>query len=183
MSNSWNNERPRYVSTVLEGFRQSEDCEYFIGSTQRFIFGNGTTAVVMFCNPTASGVNVYMNKISSCNLSNSPVAIDIYTGGRAEGDLKRSFDIVPGNLNCRDKVPKTQLYYGEDANVLSAQRIFTETIEPYVTLRGAPSGSIILPPGTNRVYLFQTICPGQLAKVSMGFNWWEQCDNSCCNCM
>lgn len=166
--------RPKYVATVVEGLTQSERCQYFIGSTQRFLFGNGKAAVVVFANPPCSGVNVYMNKISSSNLSASPVSIDIYTRAKVGGHLKRSFDIVPGDLNCIEAKPKTQLLYGSGASILEGKRIYVETITPFDTLRGLPSGSIILPPGTHRAYLFQTIYSQELTTVSMGFNWWEE---------
>lgn len=166
--------RPKYVTTAGEGLRQSEECEYFIGSTQKFMFGNGTTALVIFLNPKESGVNVYQNKISSSNLSASPVLIDIYTKVKITGELEESFDIVPGDLNCYGKKPNVRLLYSPDASILEGKHIYAETITPFDTLRRQPSGSIILPPGTHRAYLFQTIYSKELTTVSMGFNWWEE---------
>ena len=169
------NTKPVYTSSTLDAYVQSSQCEYFLGSTNRMTFGNGSNAVVCLSNPVGSGINLYINKISTANLSSSPFSIDVSSYSGYAGQLCQSNNVIQGNLNCRCNLsPKGQILFGTNVNLTNGTLVHIISIQPYVTYKGAPSGSIILPPGTSRFYNLKTINPNDIATAAMGFTWWEE---------
>lgn len=176
---------PQYTASVSEAYIQSKCCEYYIGTTKRIAIGNGVNGVVVLSNPKDSRVNLCVNKTNSSNLSNSPISVDVFSCAMIDGNLVKSYDYIQGNLACSELTkPKGQILYGADVNATNGVHIQILTIPPFQVLKGNTSGSVIIPPGAQRIYVFQTINIKETATIAMGLAWWEEsvcANNSNCD--
>lgn len=165
--------KPKYVATVGEGYVQSRQCEYYYGVSERVDFGKGASAGVLLVNPKDSGVVIYLNKLSCANYANSPISVDVYTKAGIDGELEKSPNIAAGNTGCKCSKSKGRIYYGEELEVTDGTLVYSRSIEPFRTSDGYPNGSIILQPGTSRLYIMKTINPLETSIGSLSFAWWE----------
>ncbi|MDO5522344.1 MAG: DUF6143 family protein [bacterium] len=152
-----------------------QSCNYFVGSTDRITLGNGNKGIVVFSNPKASSVNIVMNYICSSNLSGEPVSLDIYYATRVSGNLNLSSQIIQGNKACQTSAPaKSKIYYGNGDVADGNRHILTQTLPAYKTCQDNLTSAVVLPPGTNHVYIFSTINNEATATICMCFTWWEE---------
>lgn len=94
--------------------------------------------------------------------------IDIYTKVKIAGELDESIDVVPRDLKCCGKEPNVRLLYSADASILEGKHILVETITPFDTLRGKPSGFIILPLWYSQSIFIPNNIPKSVSRDSIG---------------
>lgn len=153
----------------------SKSREFYIGTSTRFTFGELRNGVVEIYNPKDSGVNIFINNAIFTNLSDSNISMDVFSFSNTSGNVNKSFNIVPGNLgNICIRKPKARLYYGIGVDVENGVEMLIYTIPKFSNLEVSPEGSVVLPPGANRVYIFNTINYKDTATVSVSFKWWEE---------
>ncbi|MDO5294162.1 MAG: DUF6143 family protein [bacterium] len=158
-----------------ETYSNYKSCNYFVGSTGRITIGDSQKGIVVFSNPRASSVNIVMNHICSSNLSGSPSYLDIYYSTRVTGNVDLSSQVIQGNKACQTSAPaKAKLYYGNGDVTTNNRHILTQTLPAYETCQDNLTSAVVLPPGSNHVYVFSTINPQDNATICMSFTWWEE---------
>lgn len=165
---------PTYTATVGEGYIQSICCDYYYGTSPQINIGRGNDALVVLVNPRDSGIDLYLNKLSCANYSNSPIAVEVYTMATLGGEITQSDRIAPGNNGCDFCNGEGQIFYGDDNTISNGVQVYSRSIEAYRTSDGYPNGSIILQPGSTRAYLIKVINPNETAVASLSFAWWEE---------
>lgn len=171
----FDNERfPKLVTTIGEGYVQSRECQYFVGVANKVTVKGDETSVICFDNPPDSGVDVYINGGEYVNFSEAPVNIRVGSFTSVRGSLQESEKILPGNLGCRNRMPNARIYSGDIMEVECPNICREFVLGPVTSQVIGTGGSLILPPGTNRVYIINSIESNNMSVVTINFEWWEE---------
>ncbi|WDV47738.1 DUF6143 family protein [Clostridiaceae bacterium M8S5] len=172
--------RPKLVTRVGEGYAQSKKCDYYYGVSERVEFGKDLYSAIVLYNPKKSRKNLFLNKLSCANYSSTAISVEVYVMAKVEGDLEKSHNIALGNTGCcKCNKNKGKILYGNDIKLTEGVKVYSRSIKPFATSDGFPNGSIILAPGTCRLYLLKTICHAESAISDISFAWWEESVHCC----
>lgn len=147
----------------------------YTGTVDRFSFGNGKKALVVFSNPKSSGVTITMNQISASNLCSVPLVYDVYCSTRVAGNVTLCSKIFDCNL-CSNTYTNAmgRIYCGTGDVQPTNRHMLVHTLNSYYTHCEKMPYGIILPPGTNHVYVFDSLTAQAAALASMTFVWYEE---------
>ncbi len=163
------------VATVGEGFSQSNNCQYYFGTVPNINVGSNDVGVVMLYNPASSNSIVYLNKLTCSNYSNSPIQVEVYAEGKVGKNIIESKCKDSGNTKCHD-CSNLKLLYGNVDMDICGTKVYTRSIPSFESSDGYPNGSIILYPGSTRLYVIKPIIDTETSISNLSFAWWESID-------
>lgn len=163
------------VADLSGGLHQSKYCQYFYGTSDIVEFGLNKCGIVILHNPEESNKVVYINKLSCANYSNSPLRIEVYPKALIGAKLEKATGARTGNSKCLDTVrAQAEIVNGSFVKSIEGEPVYLRSIMPYDTSDGLPRGSIILYPGSSRIYLLKSLDECESCMGSVCFTWWEE---------
>lgn len=152
---------------------QQSRCNSFIGSSDRIVFSEN--GVILFKNPKDSGITAHITRVTFTNLGANPISIDAISLAKIDKHLCKSDAIVTRDLACLNSTdPRCMILYGSNATVRGGFDVAILSLRPYETLGGPIEEAIILPPGTNRIFLFESLTSNGTSTVSATIHWREE---------
>lgn len=157
-----------------QGYIANRECQYFLGATPDLDFT--MNAIIGLSNPVDSGVNLYLDTTTICNLSKDLCRVQLCSAYHTLDDLQQVENISMGNLNCRpSQNPEGRLVFGANKKLpVEANSCGTATLCEYETTRLREEGMIVIAPGTSHFYIVTSLVGLKKPTISMNFRWWEE---------
>lgn len=160
-------------SPINEGYQANKEWHYFLGATPDLNFAGNV--IVGLSNPFNSGVNLYVDLATICNLSKDLCRVEICNAYHTLDNLEKVERISMGNLNCNPcSVPKGSIYFGMNQRIPNEISWCTTTLDSYATLPLPENGMLIIAPGTSHYYIITPLMGLKKPTINMSFKWWEE---------
>ena len=157
---------------VNQSYIANMEYQYFLGSTPDLNFS--MNAIIGLSNPLNSGVNLYLDTATICNLSKDLCRIERCNAYHTLEGLEQAVHISMGNLNCKpSKVPEGKLIFGMNKKLPIEMSCGTTTLGEYETMRLREDGMIVIAPGTSHYYIVTSLIGVKRPTINMSFRWWE----------
>ena len=155
------------------GEKMRNHTPYYLGATPDINFEKN--AVIALNNPSCSGVNLYLDQSSVCNLSKELCRLEFYTGKCEMDGLNKSVGIQGSNLEeIKEQEPRGEIFYGKNCNLVHDISWRTVTLREYETMQLGQSNIIVIPPGTNYYYIITPLVGLKRTNINVAFSWWEE---------
>ncbi|WP_054742214.1 DUF6143 family protein [Cellulosilyticum ruminicola] len=152
----------------------NRECQYFLGATPDLAFT--MNAIIGLSNPADSGVNLYLDTTTICNLSKELCRVQLCSAYHTLDGLQQVEDVSMGNLNLKSSQnPQGKLIYGVNKKIsIEFNSCGTATLCEYETTRLREEGMIVIAPGTSHFYIVTSLIGLKKTTISMNFRWWEE---------
>jgi hypothetical protein len=150
---------------------------YFIGSTEELLFGNGRNAWAELFNPYNSGVNLHVYFWGVSNTGDSPIRAQIWFNSNPPGCPNLVTSVIPANQALYPP-PRTNIKFLQASNVIGdpedGVKAFVRRAPARTTISDVEDGKFIMPPGGSfLIALSNPETPDEPGSATVGFAWFE----------
>ncbi|MBL4933537.1 DUF6143 family protein [Clostridium paridis] len=166
------------VASMSYDLYQSIQGNFFLGSTDELIFGNGTRAWAGLFNPFNSNVNFFVYSWEVANTGDSPIRAQIWFNSYPTGQPMRVLTVAPGNT-ALCPLPKPKVKFLQATNVTSEPedgvKAFVRRAQANTTVGDVEFGKFIFAPGGSfLIDLSNPEAPNEPAKAIVSYTWFEE---------
>lgn len=157
---------------------------YFLGSTDELLFGNGSNAWAGLFNPYNSGANLHLYFWGVSNTGDSPIRAQIWLNTDPPGRPTRVASVTPSNTALYPQ-PRTSIEFLQASNVIGdpegGVKAFVRRAPAKTTISDVEVGKFIMPPGGSFVItLGSPEAPNEPGGATVGLAWFEAKIDSLC---
>ncbi len=147
--------------------------QYFLCATPELNFGKNV--VVGLSNPVDSGVNVWLDVVSICNLSKEMCRVEVCNAYHTLENLNKVDCISKGNLNnsCCNGA-KGGIFFGINEKITKEPNWSISTVKGYETMNINEDDTIVVAPGTSHYYVVTALIGLKKPTINMNFKWREE---------